>query len=147
MIGESDVLMFRREAESLMVDTCTITRGSGGQQFDTAAGEYVQTVGVTLYSGRCRVKARDNADRVVDAGGQAVSLFPFTVSIPVEMSSFDTAVFEAAFRPVTFEVDDLVTVTASALDPALVDLVLRVRQVAAGTHLTARRLECEVKGG
>jgi hypothetical protein len=123
----------RRAAEALMVDTCTITRGTGEQVFDPATGQYVTTAGELLYTGPCRVKPQNNADRVVEAGGQAVSLWPFVVSVPVS--------------EVSFEVDDLVTVTASVLDPALVGKVLRVRQVALGSHLTARRLGCEVDAG
>lgn len=117
-----------------MQDTCTITRGSGSQVFDPAAtGQYVTTPGVTVYAGRCRVKPRDNADRIVEAGGQAVSLFPFVVSVPVDAT--------------VYQVDDLVTVTASLLDPALVGVELRVKQIASGSQITARRLGAEVNAG
>jgi hypothetical protein len=123
----------RRAAEALMADTCTISRGGGSTVFDPDTGEYVTTVGEAIYTGACRVKPRDNADQVVEAGGTNVSLFPYVVSVPV--------------GAVAYEVDDLVTVTAGALDPALVGLVLRVRQISVGTHLTARRLGCEVDAG
>jgi len=133
MSASSATLAGRRGAEALMVDACTITRGTSSQTFDPATGEYVTTPGETVYTGPCRVRPAGTSDRVVDAGGQAVSLFPFVASVPI--------------TAVRFAVDDLVTVTASALDPALVGTVLRVAQVAAGTHLTARRLGAEVDAG
>lgn len=115
-----------------MSDTCTVTRGSGGQVFDPATGEYVTTPGETVYSGPCRVKPT-GSDRVVEAGGQSVSLFPFVVSVPVGEENY--------------AVDDVVTVTAAVSDPAMVGLVLRVRQVTVGSQITARRLGCEVNAG
>jgi hypothetical protein len=136
----------RRAAEALMVDSCTITRGGGGQVFDPATGQYVTTPGETLYSGPCRVKPQNTADRVVESGGQAVSLWPFVVSVPMALEPYEDE-FGDAYKTVAFQVDDLVTVTASQLDTAMVGLVLRVRQVALGSHLTARRLGCELNAG
>ena len=133
MTAASATLSGRAAAEALMSDACTVTRGTATQTFDPATGEYVTTPGAQVYSGPCRVKPRDNTDRVVEAGGQAVSLFPFVVSVPISAT--------------TFEVDDVVTVTASQLDPAMVGLVLRVKQIATGSHLTARRLGAEVDAG
>lgn len=123
----------RRAAEALMIDACTITRGAGSTAFDPNRGEYVTTPGATVYSGRCRVKPQDNADRVVEAGGTNVSLFPYVVSVPVDATAY--------------QVDDLVTVTSAALDPAMQGLVLRVKQIAAGSQITSRRLGAEVNAG
>lgn len=133
MSATGATLAGRRAAEGLMTDTCTITRGGGDRVFDPPTGEYVTTAGAQLYSGRCRVRPRDNADQVVEAGGQTVSLFPYVVSLPVSA--------------VPFAVDDLVTVTDSRLDPALVGVLLRVRQVNVGSQVTARRLGCELDAG
>lgn len=123
----------RAAAAGLMQDTCTVARGGGTPVLDTSTGQYVTASGAVVYTGPCRVKPRDNADRVVEAGGELVSLFPYVVSVPVSA--------------VDFEVDDQVTVTAAALDPGLPGLVLRVKQPAFGSQLTARRLGCEVDGG
>lgn len=122
----------RAAASRLMVDTCTITRGPGAETFDPATGEYVTSAPVTLYTGPCRVKAA-GVDVVTQAPGQADSLLPFEVSVPI--------------TAVAFAVDDVVTITASQLDPALVGLVLRVTLIPAGSHLTARRLGCERDAG
>ena len=123
----------RAAALGLMVDACTIARGTDASVFDPDTGEYTSTPGQTLYTGPCRVKPRDNADRVVDAAGEPVTLLPYLVSVPIDT--------------VQYEVDDRITVTAAALDPALVGLVLRVREPLAGSTLTARRLGCEVDAG
>lgn len=116
-----------------MSDSCEITRGGGERVFDRNTGKYVTTPGALVYRGRCRVKPTDNADQVVEAGGQNVSLFPYVVSVPIDVTAF--------------EVDDLVTITSSVLDPALSGRVLRVRQISVGSHITARRLGCEVNAG
>jgi hypothetical protein len=134
MSAESATLSGRRAAEGLQSDRCTITRAStSAPVFNETTGTYTPAAPTTLYTGACRVKPRDNADRVVDAGGRAVSLYPYVVSVPVSA--------------VAYAVDDIVTVTVSALDPALAGLVLRVRQPNVGSQVTARRLGCEVDGG
>lgn len=121
----------RNAAEQLMVDACTITRGTTGTTYDSDSDSYTTTPGAGVYAGRCRVKPRDNADRQVEAGGETVSLWPYVVSVPMAASGID--------------LDDTVTVTAAAMDPELVGLVLRVRDVPKGSTLTARRLGCEVQ--
>lgn len=113
-----------------MVDACTIDRPLGESTYDPVSDGYVQAV-TELYAGRCRVKPRDNTDRQVEAAGESVMLWPYIVSVPMSVTSVTD--------------DDVVTVTASALDPALVGVRLRVRQVAQGSLLTARRLGAEVQ--
>lgn len=115
-------------AEALMQDSCTITRAGGGSSFDPATGTYTDPASTTVYTGKCRVKPRNLVDRTVQAGEQQVSLWPFEVSVPVSATDVD--------------LDDVVTVTGS-IDPSLVGRTLRVRSVARGTFLTARRLDCE----
>lgn len=133
MTASTAISRGRTAASALMVDACTITRGQGATVLDPNTGEYVTTPGPTVYSGPCRVKPNNPADQVVDAGGQAVTLLPFIVSVPVTAT--------------VYKIDDRVTITVSALDPALVGTVLRVRQTFAGSHITARRLGCEVDAG
>lgn len=112
-----------------MLDACTITAEAGGQVYDSASDAYVTPAGALRYSGRCKVKPRDNVDREVEAGAATVSLWPYVVSVP--MSALDV------------QDGDVLTVTSSALDPSLAGTVLRVRAVAEGSYITARRLGCE----
>lgn len=116
------------EAEQLMVDTCHITRDGGPRTFDKATNSY--SGGTTdVYTGKCRVKPSPlSANSSVQAGEQAVSLWPYIVSVPLSVTGV--------------ELGDLVEITDSR-DPALINQQLRVRTVGRGTHLTARRLECE----
>ena len=150
MTAEATTLAGRAFAEqALLVDACTVTRGTPTQTFDPATGEYVTSPGVSVYTGPCRVKPRDNTDRVVEAGGQSVSLFPLVVSVPIltapeGLSDADRADW---YRDNTPALDDVVTITDARQDGAMVGLVLRVRQIAFGSHLTARRLDCEQDAG
>lgn len=135
MTAETATLSGRAAAEALMVDTCTITRSATRGTFNETTLQYDSPTTTSLYTGKCRVKPAGGqvSDRVVQFGEQAVSLWPFQVSVPISVENL--------------AVDDLVTITASSLDPDLVGTVLRVRDVTQGTHITARRLGCEVNAG
>lgn len=114
-------------AEALMTDACGITRGSGERVYNSETHQY-ETPSDSVYVGKCRVKPSAlSGNTTAQAGDTDVSLWPFTVSIPVTADA---------------ELNDVVTITASS-DPTLVDRKLRVRSVARGTHITARRLDCE----
>lgn len=119
----------RSAAEALMVDTCNITAGVAGQVYDAASDSYVTPAGAARYSGPCRVRPGRAGGREVEAGAATVALWQYVVSVPMSVA--------------TIEDDDVVTVTASALDPSLVGKRLRVREVVRGSHVTARRLGCE----
>jgi hypothetical protein len=124
----------RTQAESMMGETCTITRTNPAPgPFDPVTGMYATPTPLTVYSGPCRVKGNVRADRIVHAGEQPVTLYRFTVSVPVGST--------------VFEVDDTVHVTASALDPGMAGLNLRVREPEYGSQITARRLGCELNAG
>lgn len=117
-----------------MQDTCTIRQPSTRGPLDPTTKQHAEVPGAVVYTGQCRVKpAAGNQDRVVEAGEQPVSLWPFTVSVPM--------------TAVGLGVDQVVTIDTSALDPELPGTRLRIKQVALGTHLTARRLGCEVNAG
>lgn len=117
----------QRFAEQTMTDTCTITR-AGEPVYNPATLAYTAS-STTVYSGKCRVKPSAlSGNTTVQAGEERVALWPYAVSVPVSVTDV--------------ELDDLVTVTASA-DASLVGRVLRVRSTARGTHITARRLDAE----
>jgi hypothetical protein len=133
MTAEAATLAGRAAAEQLMVDTCTISEAGGQGVFNETTGQYDGATSSTVYSGPCRVKPRDNQDRIRQFGEQTISLWPYLVSVPMSVTGID--------------VDALVTITTSELDPDLAGKVLRVRQVAQGSHITARRLGCELNAG
>lgn len=125
MTASSAVRAGRAAAARLMVDTCTVTRPGAATLNETTG--VVTRATTTVYTGACRVKP-DPAPSESQAGEREVVTRRFVVSIP--MSETDVAV------------DDVVTVTASELDPALVGATLTVAGVIVGSHVTARRLVC-----
>lgn len=119
----------RSAAESMMTDTCTIRR-PGAPVFDAATGAYT-TPDTTVYTGKCRVRTRSVGflrDRLVEAGEEQVSLWPYIVAVPMSVTGV--------------QVSDVVTVDTSG-DPALVGVAMRVRVATLGTNANARKLDCE----
>lgn len=117
----------QRFAEQQMTDSATITAPAGAPTFNSTTGAYTASPGATLYTGKCRVKPENVMDRQVQAGERPVQIWPYTVSVPMTVTSIP--------------VGATVTVTASA-DPDLVGQVFTVKDVARGTNITARRLGC-----
>jgi hypothetical protein len=115
----------RRLAEALMVDACTIRRRTG-EATDPNSGVITPTYGDPLYSGKCRVQQRTNAGQGQDVGEAFVLVSRFEVQLPMSVTGLAEG--------------DRITITAAALDPDLVDRVFTVRDVAAKSHLTARRV-------
>lgn len=114
----------RAQAASLRSDECTITRPSADGVFDPATGTttYPQT---TIYDGECRLRAPSLADRETFSGEHEFTLQDAVLSLPIEAVGLKT--------------NDTVTVTASELDPDLVDRVYTLIAVHRGSQITARR--------
>jgi hypothetical protein len=135
MSANSVTLAGRRRAEALMVDACTITRRDKAATgvMDQGTGIYSTVAQLPVYAGKCRLKGGSPIDHVKIAGEQPVTHARFILSLPVDATQY--------------KVDDTVHITASALDPSMVGLLLRVRVIEPGSHITARRLGCEVNEG
>lgn len=114
----------RRAAERLMVDECVIRRRSG-ETTDPNSGVITPTYG-ELYTGKCRVQQRQAAGQEQNVGEAFVLVTRYEVQLPMSVTGLAEG--------------DQITITASALDPDLVDRVFTVRDVAAKSHLTARRV-------
>lgn len=124
----------RVQAESLMVSTCTITRGGGAGVWNEATGAYDATA-TTIYSGPCRLIFRSNSVvRETDAQGQFLLEQEPQLSLPVVGSE-------------TVTVGDAVTITANPYDAAMVGLTLRIAGIHTQTQATARRFPVEVVTG
>jgi hypothetical protein len=115
----------RAAARRLMVDACTVTRVTGTATNSTTG--VVTPTTSTVYTGPCRIKP-DPTPSESQAGEREVVTRRFIVSVTTDEDGI--------------AVDDIVTVTASELDPALVGVTLTVAGVIIGSHLTARRLVC-----
>ena len=109
-----------------MTASCAITRPGGETVWnpDTLQNENVP---VTVYTGRCRVRAEGQQDRAENAVDQSFMASQYILSLPVVGS-------ESVRR------DDTVTVTGCPEDAALVGDVFRVVAESAGSQMTARRL-------
>ncbi len=119
----------RAQAESMMRDTCTITR-PGAQTWDDAAGAY--TTGgapVQLYAGPCRVRRPNLAEREALAGDADWTLAGAVVSIPVDGTTDDL-------------LGATVHVVGCEMDPALTGRDLTVTGPHSQSQATARRLRC-----
>lgn len=119
----------RAAAAGLMLDSCVIRASGGGQATDPVTGVVTETPGAVRYTGPCRVQVEAQSVEQDDAGERRYQLLNAVVSVPVDATRYEQG--------------DLVLVTGSALDPALVGKRYRVRTAVAKTNLTARRLHCE----
>lgn len=111
-----------------MTDSCRVVRMGDTPVTDPVTGleTYPEA---DQYEGPCRVRPNSQSlSSDASFGDQAVQLLSHMVSIPVT---------EDDVAP-----DDVVVVTAS-FDPSLVSKRLRVRTVARGPDITARRMACE----
>lgn len=123
----------RAHAESMMRDTCTVERHTGnGRVWDELTGTYSDPEPVTIYSGRCRVRARDAQDQSLTVGEAAWSVTDVVVSLPLS----------APAPPV----DAVVTITTIGplSDPSLLGSRFSVAGSLSKSSLpTARRLHCK----
>ena len=128
-----------------MLDTCRITRsGSGEPVYDPDTGTYAPPEGVTVYAGKCRVKApQARAVRTVEAGERQIALIPGEVHIPVMGEGYQTD--PDTSLPYVPTDGDVVTITAvgPASDPSLLATTLTVEGPFIGSLTTSRRLSVQ----
>jgi hypothetical protein len=123
MSATSIVLRGRARAEADMRDACTVQRVASPTT-DPEIG-VVTPAYSTVYAGKCKVQQSRPAVAPTEVGEAAVFVGQLTLHLPASVTG-----------PAP---DDLVTVTASALDPDLVGKVFRLRAPAHESYLTARR--------
>ena len=123
MSAEAAVLAGRREAEALMVDACTVTR-PGEPVTDPDTGDVTPSM-TPVYTGPCKVQQTISQASNPEAGGHAFTVQDSRVDFPVTAGPL--------------MVDDVVTVTASVLDPQLVGSVFRVIELFHKSMATAQR--------
>jgi len=123
-----DLLMARREAESEMHETCTITK-PGEKVWNPDTLQYDETT-VTTYTGRCKLRFGKVQARRGEAEGQLFVEQSATLSLPFS-------------EPTAADVgkDQTVTITASDDDDALVGLVVQTVKAVRQTNATARRFQ------
>lgn len=124
MTAQTTVLRGRQAAEALMLDACTVRRVTGTSTNDSTG--VVTPAHTTVYTGKCKLQ-RPAAGGRHDVAEASVVVAPLELHLPVAGSE-------------TVTVDDVATVTASAMDTGLIGRVLRVVGPAGASLRTARRL-------
>lgn len=127
MSAKTATLRGRVAAEALMADACTIKRVTNQSTNDNTA--VVTPTYSTIYSGKCRVQQTVPVSKPHDVGEAAVWLQRLELQVPMSVTGIAS--------------DDLVTITASALDADLVGRTFHVRELGHKSHMTARRVQIE----
>lgn len=123
MSAASITLRGRTAAEALMVDACTVKR-LASTSTDPETGVITPTY-TTVYTGKCKVQQSAPATAPTTVGEAEIFVGQLALHLPV-----------SATGPAP---DDLVTVTASALDPDLVGKTFHLRGPAHKSYPTAHR--------
>lgn len=126
------IAMGRKQAGLRMDSTCDITRVTGSH-LDEATGKMVDTLTV-IYTGICRLRYISPRVFEVEAAGQMIAEQRPTLSIPVLADGSGDVL-----------ANDMATITANLLDPAMVGVQCRIEARDSGTAATARRFLVEVK--
>lgn len=127
-MGAVDATLRGREAaEALMVDACDVMR-PGEPVTDPETGE-VTPSSTFVYSGPCKVQQTISQASNPTAGSHQFTVLDSRVDFPVSAGPL--------------RVDDVVTMTASVLDPQLVGSVFRVVELFHKSMATAQRTRVE----
>lgn len=128
----AQLLESRADAESLMLDTCTI--GILGDPVTDPVTDVVTTPLDPLFTGRAKVQTWEAQESNPEAGGATMTVQRYAVHIPV-----------GSYAP---KVGHVVEITAAALDPHLAGRRYRIVALLHKTMATAYRLGVEeVSGG
>jgi hypothetical protein len=123
----------RREAEALMVDTCTITRaGTGPGTINETTGAVIPPSPSTVYEGPCRVqRPGTSAAPAAESGGYAIGVGTLFVQLPISATGIKR--------------NDVwtLTVLGPETDPDLLGVDAKVEANLTKTHATKRTLICE----
>ena len=72
----------QRQAESLMVTPCTISRGSTVTA-DPVTGADIVAPGTIVYQGRCKIQSHEGEPRSVEAGSATVTTVRWEIHVPI----------------------------------------------------------------
>ena len=114
----------RTQAESLMIDECTITR-PGEPATDPDTGNVTDST-TPVYSGKCKVQSKDSSVATPDVAGASFVVVSRQVHIPAGAADVKNG--------------DVITVTASLLNPLGVGKRYRVEGFTPDSYETAARI-------
>lgn len=116
----------RAQAESRMVDSCTVAGEPIAKVWDEATATYTN-VPTTIYTGKCEIKAENVEATTADQQGRVVTAVRRTLKLPVIGSEL-------------VREGNTVTVDVCVNDPGLVGNTYMVGAFTGGSFMTARRL-------
>lgn len=128
MSAESALLDGRREAEALMLDSCTITR-PGNPLLNETTGALTDT-STPVYEGKCKVQSKDSATASPEVGEHQFTVVSRQVHIPANAADVNDG--------------DVVTITASRLNSFTVGKQYRVSGFEPDSFDTAARLPVKI---
>lgn len=135
-----DLSAGQEAVEALMDDTCVITRNDAGDTdavLDQNTGQLVQNPASTRYEGRCLLKAPSGlVNRPAEQGGMFYTLSTYQLKLP--LSELDEST-----EP---QPGDLVLMTSSRRDPAVVGKQFRILSVDVRTMAVSRVCNLEYRG-
>lgn len=127
----------RAAAESLMLDTCTITRaGTGTGPWNDETGQYDPPARITVYTGKCKIQDKSiiAGSTSSDAGERAVIAQGSELQLPVIESA-------------SVAINDVAHIDNCVLDPSLTDREYTISARHGKSQATSRRLRVtEVTG-
>ena len=94
MVNRRVLKRLQRQAESMMTDTCTVSRLSAGVD----EGGYDTTVETLVYSGRCKVRSYDPQTNESVSAGSPTNTQRYIVHFPVGTVVLDGDVVRVAGR-------------------------------------------------
>lgn len=116
MFDAADLESMQATVADTFVDAASVARGTA-PTFNSDTGTY-SAGGATTYTGPCKIRLAPRVGQDIDAGETEIRGADFNGHFPVDTD---------------MAVNDVVTVTASATDPAIVGRRLRVTDVALGS--------------
>lgn len=128
---DAELVELQAEAESMMTDTCIVTRAgdpSGSPDLDPVTGMYPPTATQVVYQGKCsmRVPGSVSAGKTRPSAGDSAALLLTILGIPVSAP--------------TLAVNDDVRLVASQHNPALVGLKYGVTGLLPSTFVTKQKV-------
>lgn len=118
----------RLAAERLMVDQCEVRAPATVGAMDPNTGLRPETPGAVVYTGKCKVQTFEAHESTPESGDHLYTVQRTQVHLP--------ATVEVA-------VDQIITITASVLDPNLVGRRFRVAAYLHKSFATANRVQVE----
>ena len=118
------VLAGRREAEALMLDSCDVMR-PGEPVTDPETGNVTDST-TEVYAGKCKVQSKDSSVATPDVAGASFVVVSRQVHIPAGVADVRNG--------------DVITVTASLLNPFGVGKQYRVEGFTPDSYETAARI-------